>query len=224
MKLSTICLLLLSLFPCLLYAEEFQNKENNIVFSKSGNIYYALVEGYPIQITSLGKDSSPVLSSNKEMIAFVRIGGQVVPEGCDGDTKTKYGEQIWIYNILTKKERLLVQNNFKCNNPEEQIIDPKNLLFSPDNKQLYFITSAWVTSGALHSVQIDDAKLNYIVPANEFNIVTKGENKGDLIVYQHRYFIGGGAYDWYWLINPESKVEGAIGPEITKDQMDFIEN
>lgn len=53
-----------------------------------------------LQLTHFGKDSSPVLSPNKEMIAFVRIGDQVVLEGCDGDIKTKYGEKVWIYNTL----------------------------------------------------------------------------------------------------------------------------
>ncbi|OGT45383.1 MAG: hypothetical protein A3E83_00120 [Gammaproteobacteria bacterium RIFCSPHIGHO2_12_FULL_41_20] len=196
------------------------------VYSKSGNIYYSQSRNHVIQITHSGKDSSPILSSNKKMIAFIRIGNQVIPKRCDANTKTEteYGNQVWIYDIRTKKERLLVKNNFQCNQAEKQIIDPSDLLFSPDNKILYFITSAWVTSGALHAININGTKEHYITSANSFEVVTKGEDKGYLIVYQHRYFIGGGTYDWYWLISPNGKAEWPIGPEITKDQRDFIES
>lgn len=198
----------------------FQNKP--FLFVKEGNIYYTKNSGRTIQITHSKKDSSPIFSINQEKIAFVRTGNEIVPATCDADTR--YGNQVWIYDFSTKKERLLVANNFKCDEPKKKIIDPTDLCFSPANKSLYFITSAWTTSGALHKVDINNAHQHYIAPANEFEIVSKGENKGDLIVYQHRYFVGGGSYDWYWLLNSEGKEEGAIGPEITKDQRDFIES
>jgi hypothetical protein len=55
-------------------------------------------------------------------------------------------------------------------------------------------------------------------------VVTKGEDKGHLMGYQYRYFIGGRTYDWYCLISPNGKEERPIGPEVTKDQRDFIES
>ncbi len=198
------------------------NKKEKLVFTKTGNIYYKQPSGHIVQITYSGRDSSPILSMNKKMIAFIRTGNQIIPKKCDSDIK--YGNQIWIYDLSTKKERLLVANNFECDEPENKIIDPNDLHLSPDNKTLYFITSAWTTSGALHGVDIDHALQHYIMPANEFKIVSKGENKGYLIVNQHRYFIGGGSYDWYWLMSPEGNEEGPLGPEITKDQIDFIES
>jgi dipeptidyl aminopeptidase/acylaminoacyl peptidase len=207
-----------------LLASAMTNHENQTVFVSLGNIYYNPIGKTPIQITHSQKDSSPVLSSNKKMIAFIRVGNNMIPKECDGDTETKYGDQIWIYDVSTKKEYLLVANNFECNVPEKQIVDPKDLLFSPDDKILYFMTSAWTTSGALHGVKIENKEQYYIAPANTFSIVTKGQDKGYLIVYQHRYFIGGGTYDWYWLISPNGKEEGPLGPEITQEQMDFIES
>lgn len=216
--------LLVSAIACLSTASELPCQKEPSVFSKSGNIYFMQTPDHTIQITFSRKDSAPVLSSNKEMVAFIRTGNQIIPEECEANTDTKYGNQIWIYNFLTKKERLLVANNFQCKEPEKQLMDFSDLFFSPDNKTLYFITSAWVTSGALHAVHIDNAKQCYITPANEFKVISKGENKGYLIVNQHRYFIGGGSYDWYWLMSPEGKEEGPLGPEITKNQMNFIES
>lgn len=203
-------------------ASELCLKKEKLVFSKAGNIYYTENSNRITQITHSGKDFSPVLSPNNKMIAFVRTGNQVVPEACDAYTTTKYGNEIWIYDLSIRKKYLLVANNFECDKPEKKIIDPSDLLFSPNNNTLFFITSAWTTSGALHSVKIATKKHRYITPANEVKVVSKGEYKGHLIVNQHRYFIGGGSYDWYWLINTEGKEEGPLGPEITNEQMNFI--
>ena len=30
---------------------------------------------------------------------------------------------------------------------------------------------------------------------------------------QHRYFIGGGSYDWYWLLKPDGKEVGPVGED-----------
>jgi hypothetical protein len=194
------------------------------VFAKAGNIYYIQPSGQIVQVTHSRRDSYPALSKNKKMIAFIRIGNQIIPEKCDVKTGAKYGNQIWLYDISAKNERLLVANNFECDEPEKKIIDPSNLCFSPANNTIYFVTSAWTTSGALHRVDVANAVQRYIAPANEFKIISKGDNRGSLIVSQHRYFIGGGSYDWYWLISPEGKEEGPLGPEITKEQIDFIES
>lgn len=177
------------------------------VFSKSGNIYYRDNSGRTIQITRTGKDSSPVLSPNKKMIAFARIGNQVIPDSCDIDAK--YGNEIWLYDFSTKKEKRLVENNFQCDKPKKQITDPRDLLFSPDNKMIYFITSAWTTSGAVHAVNVNGKHLRFVTDGNEFEIVQAWPYKGDLVVNQHRYRFKGdtplGSYDWDWLFSPTGK-------------------
>jgi len=52
--------------------------------------------------------------------------------------------------------------------------------------------------------------------------VSKGQYKGYLIVNQHRYFIGGGSYDWYWLFSPAGKEAGPFGETISEDQRKFV--
>jgi hypothetical protein len=200
-------------------------KANTSVFSKGGNIYYIQSPHHTIQITYSEKDSDPVLSLDKKLIAFVRIGNQIIPKGCNGDTETKYGNQIWIYNLETRKEKLLIANNFQCNEPKKQIIDPSELTFSPDSKNLYFLTSAWTTSGALHGVNIDGTHQRYIAPANSLEVIIKGTYKGYFIVNEHRYFIPpGGTYDWYWLVTPDGKDDGPLGEEVTSEQRNFLES
>src|SRR3990167_5779462 len=177
------------------------------VFSKSGNIYYIDNNGRTIQITREANDSSPVLSPDKKTIAFVRVGNQVIPDSCDMDAK--YGNEIWIYSFSTKKEKRLVENNFECDKPKKQILDPHDLFFSPDSKMVYFLTAAWVTSGAIHAADINGKRVRFVTDGNEFHIVQSGLYKGDLIVNQHRYRFKGdtplGSYDWDWLFTPTGK-------------------
>ncbi|MCE3237996.1 MAG: hypothetical protein K0R24_977 [Gammaproteobacteria bacterium] len=226
MHLVRFYLLLFWIIVCPAIASESPScKTNTRVFSKSGNIYYIQAPSHTTQITHSGKDSDSVLSLDKKWIAYVRIGNQIIPKGCNGDTETNYGNQIWIYNLATRKEKLLVANNFQCNKPEKQIIDPSELTFSPDSKILYFLTSAWTTSGALHGVNIDGTHQRYIAPANSFEVITQGTYKGYFIVNEHRYFIPpGGTYDWYWLVSPDGKNEEPFGEEVTNEQRNFLES
>ncbi len=131
---------------CVFAADKDDGKLISQAYSKSGNIFYTQNDGHIVQATYSGKDSSSALSSDGTMIAFVRIGNKISPSGCRdfADTPTKYGNQIWLYELGAKKERLLVENNFQCDKPEKKIVDPSELQFSPDNKTLYFIASAWV--------------------------------------------------------------------------------
>ena len=79
------------------------------------------------------------------------------------------------------------------------------LKFSPDNKVLFFLTSAWVTSGALHVININGSKPRYLQPANSFDVIKHGKYKGKLVIQQHQYASGGGSYEGCWLYTSEGK-------------------
>ena len=187
------------------------------VFEKEKNIYYQHEDLPPIKLTHTGQNYTPVLSPNGRFIAFVRIGKTPMPERCThfANTHTSNGEQVWIIDIKQHQEKLLVEPHYACGIPTKMILDPKDLAFSPDSKTLYFTTSAWTTSGALHAVQVDGKHLRYIMPANVVKIVMEGEYKGHLLVSQHRYFVQGGSFDWFWLFTPTGKEVGPVGEEPT---------
>jgi hypothetical protein len=208
MRLLSYCILILLAF--FIQAAQYAK-----VFIRAGNIYFTQANDQVIQLTSSGQAHSPVLSPDKKSIAFISAGREMIPELCRNfaNTHSAYGNQIWIIDIEHKKEQLLVKNNFKCSKPMEMIIAPHHLTFSPDSKTLYFLTRAWTTSSALHVVSISDTKEHYLLPANSLTVVKDGEYKGDLILNQHRYFVGGGSYDWYWLFTPGGKEIGPLGEE-----------
>ena len=47
----------------------------------------------------------------------------------------------------------------------------------------------------------------------DVKIVPSGEYKDCLLVQQHRYFVGGGSYDWFWLVRPDGKELGPVGED-----------
>jgi hypothetical protein len=78
------------------------------VFEEHGNIYYT-INNKVTQITATGKDKYPSLSPNKKTIAFVRRSDIYIPEkcGCISYTGSDYTDQVWLYDITAKKEKLL---------------------------------------------------------------------------------------------------------------------
>lgn len=188
-------------------------KISSKVFEERGNIYFRL-NNKVIQITATGKDKDPSLSLDNKVIAFIRRSNIIIPEkcGCISYTGSDYTNQVWLYDIKTQKEKLLVKNNLLCDEPEKMIIDPNNLQFSPNSKTLYFTVSARPTSGALRAINIDGTNLRYLASANSYKVIYSGKYKNRLIIQQHRYFSQGGSYDWYWLYTLQGKQIKTLGP------------
>ena len=200
------------IFLCCISTGSLANIIGDHVFQINGSIYlYSKFGDFTTRLTKSSHDSNPVLSHNEHWVAFLRKARFPIPKTCRAyyDKNDRYGKEIWIYDLKTMKEQLLVENNFSCNHLTKIIIDPADLKFSPDSKTLYFETSAWETSGAIHSVKINGNHLRFVTDGNEYHVVKNGKYKGDLIVNQHRYRFKGdtplGSYDWDWLYTPDGK-------------------
>ncbi len=160
-------------------------------------------------LTNSGHDSEPVLSPDKKWIAFVRT----VP---DKKKSTGAGEadatELWQIRADGKEPTVLVRakESDKMENVLAGFSKPE---FSTNGKLVYFLSEAWTTSGALHVVDTTNGEEHFVCPAAEFEVVQSGEYRDDLLVQQHRYFIGGGSYDWFWLLKPDGKEVGPVGED-----------
>ena len=85
--------------------------------------------------------------------------------------------------------------------------------FSADGERIYFLSAEWATSHALCVLDLSTRRAQFICDAIQFEVVPDGEYRGDLIVLKHKYFVDSGSYDWYWLVTPDGKEVGPIGPE-----------
>ena len=196
------------------------------VFSKGANIFFD--NGTKVtQLTFKSHNRAPLLSSDGQNVYFLRKSTEEAylsvgsPEDYPGEQIL--ADQLWRYDLHSGKEILLV--------PDKRSSDLKDVVAhihddfikeSTDGKLIYFITSAWAVSGAIHVVNVDGSGHKFLMPGNEIHIVQEGEYKGHLLVQQHRYFVGAGSYDWFWLFTPEGKEIGPVGPEITVAQGEVL--
>jgi hypothetical protein len=176
---------------------------------KDGNIQFTDKSGNTTALTSSGRDSNPLLAPDGKWVVFVRkVDGKKIATGSDEVEPS----ELWQVRVDGKEPSLLL----KCRDsekPESVIAAFENLQFSTNGKLLYFVTPAWATSGAVHVVDTTNRKERYVFPGNDLKVVPRGEYKDSLVVQQHRYFVGGGSYDWYWLLKPDGKEIGPVGEE-----------
>ncbi|MBP8924471.1 MAG: PD40 domain-containing protein [Pseudomonadales bacterium] len=156
---------------------------------------------------SEGVDRS--VSSDGQLVTFVKQTPDDRVETAAGDVEAT---EIWTSRADGSEPRMWLHGH-SGSTPESTLAGFRSPQFSPDGKQLYFLSMAWATSGAVHSIDLQSGRLRFVCPGNSLEIIQEGEYKGNLMVEQHRYFMAGGAYDWLWLIQPDGQTVGAIAPD-----------
>ena len=182
------------------------------VYSDAGNVY---VEhgGIKTKLTSSEMDVDPVLAPNGAYVVYTRQGrgrtvrGYDTSQVCGTEPRPDTLRQI---NADGSGDKLLLRG--RKGRPEHQLCDFRKKQFSSDGRRLYFLTPGWATSGALHVIDMRNGDEHFVMPANDVLVLSFCTNKykDDLVVLQHRYFLLGGSYDWYWLYDPTGKKE--LGP------------
>jgi hypothetical protein len=181
---------------------------------KDGNI--ALEQnGQQRQLTRSGKDAAPALSPDGKWVAFTRIGNPA-STGSQGDCKSgAQADELRRIRVDGSGEELLVRGREGKNDPKQSICDFSSKQFSSDGRYIYFLSPAWATSAALHRYDTSTKALTFVIDANDvivLNDCKKAENRDNIVVNQHRYFVVAGSYDWYWLFDGAGKKEkGPVG-------------
>ncbi|MCX6793432.1 MAG: hypothetical protein NTY12_05465 [Candidatus Falkowbacteria bacterium] len=187
------------------------------VINRGGNIFVKYSSGNEKQVTFTGGDSQPSLSEDKKLIVFVRDIGDKVPSIDFAGGTTNYN-QIWLLNLDTLVEKKVFKSsdlkdiNLLLNAvgekfPIDKIANLSNPLISLDNNYIYFMSLAWVTSGAIFSYNLNDNQIKLISDGNSLSLVKDGEFRGDLIISRHKYYEEGGAYDNDYIIDPNTGKE-----------------
>ena len=96
--------------------------------------------------------------------------------------------------------------------------------FSTSVRYVFFLSDGWATSGAVHVVDTTNGKEHFVCPGLDLEVVAAGEYRDCLLVRQHRYFIGGGSYDWFWLLRPDGKEVGPVGEDTENFKATYLEN
>lgn len=172
---------------------------------QKGNIVY-IENGKSKQLTQSGRDTGPVLSPAEDWIYFIR------------KSKTEEsGHEIWRVRV----DGTEVVKLFEVT--EEGATGGKSahsIQISPDGSRIYFHQDRWVTSDGIYVMNTDGSEISLLGPGSSTKIILSGEYAGYIVTAQHRYFSGGGSYDWYYLFTPNLEHEIAV---LGEDPSAFIE-
>lgn len=177
---------------------------------QGGNVIYrASADAAPRRLTSSGVDREPRLSPDGRMVAFIR--------GTPGDSvETVYGHgettELWTVRVDGGDARRWVRGR-ASDEPAQALAQLHTPRWAPNGLRIYFLSSAWVTSNAVHEVEVATGRERFIAPGNSLEVVPSGGFAGHLLVEQHRYFLAGGSYDWIWLLMPDGTPVDAVGED-----------
>lgn len=169
------------------------------VLVRRGNLFFTDSTGETRQLTTSGHDTLAVLSPQSNIVAFVRL----------HHAGSKDAQGLWVIRTDgTGLRRILTES--ANDDPKQNLTGFVDLQFSLDAKKLYFSAEGWATSFAVHEVDLATMQTRFITDGGLHSIVPRGDYKGYLIVGKHRYFVGGGSYDWYWVVDPATGKD--VGP------------
>lgn len=183
--------------------------EAQTVRAERGDLYYHPERSAPRRLTTGGRDSQPSLSPDRRTVVFVRATPGRMVEGPSGPVQAT---EVWTIRVDGTGARMLLRGR-AGRTPQTMLADFGTPQFSPDGRKVYFLSSAWVTSSAVHVIDLRTGRETYVCPGKSLEVVPRGEYAGHLIVQQHRYFIAGPSYDWYWLVTPQGREVGPVSDE-----------
>ena len=176
------------------------------VGAEGGNVVFTDAAGRAVNLTDTGRDSAPDLSPDGRRVVFVRATPGRTVETAAGEEEVT---ELWMVRTDGGKPTRLVQGKADPE-PQRMLAGLQSPQFAPDGTRVFFLSVAWATSGAVHVVELTTGKQRFVCPGNALEVVRAGKYRGHLLVQQHRYFLGGGSYDWFWLLGEDGKKE--VGP------------
>ena len=178
---------------------------------RGGNIFLHAGGSAAKQLTASGRDSAPVLSPDGRYVVFVRaLPGKRIDTG-SGDVAA---EELWQVDAGGKEPVRLVAPH-EAEDVRNIVANFQDVQFSLDGRLVYFVTDAYATSGAVHVVDTTNGKERFFLAGSTVEVVRHGEYRDCLLIEQHRYFIGGGSYDWVWLFRPDGQEVGPVGEDVS---------
>jgi hypothetical protein len=175
------------------------------VFENGGNIF--LKENHKkIQLTFDGNNSSPVLSPDGTLVAYVHsVSGKAIETGAGEGGLT----ELWIAHPDNARTEKLVSPR-SAEDMSNVIAGITDIQFSGDSRTIFFSSKAWATSGAVHKVNVVSKKESFVTPGNSLKLIRKGKYKGLLKVNQHRYHKQGGSYNCDYIFTLDGKEVAAL--------------
>jgi hypothetical protein len=146
-----------------------------------------------------------VAHSPTGQVAFVRrTPDRLVPTALGDEQAT----ELWIADADGAHARRLL-TGVAADSAQHALASFSSPRFSPDGEHVYFLSRAWVTSDAVHVVDVRTGRERFVAPGNSLEVIPQGPLAGCLLVTQHRHRADGdGSFDWTWLFDPAGRELG----------------
>ncbi|MEO8757249.1 MAG: hypothetical protein ABI398_05805 [Devosia sp.] len=176
---------------------------------EQGNV---LVDG--VAVTTDHSVADPILTPDGKFVVFTHY-GKISPKMADCAFAGQDTRQVslWIADLDGKHPRKLLDGRGDTKS-EHQLCDFGRKAFNAAGTLLYFETPAWVTSDAIHVLDMASGKEHFVIDGSGLVLLSECTDPrylDNFVVVQHRYFVFGGSYDWAYLVRPDGKVVGPLG-------------
>ena len=165
-----------------------------------GDIVVHQCSGPDKQITRGGVYADPVLSPDDRSIAYIKVEHQ----GTDsyGDSRTS----LWIADMASGASRQLLasQPAGEMTTTLAAMWEPE---FSLDGGFIYVESEAWVTSPAIHQVNVKTGTHRFVTAGALWQVVRTGKYRGYLLVQKHEYHPAPdyGSFNPVYIVRPDGK-------------------
>jgi hypothetical protein len=169
---------------------------------RSGRLLLNYPHHAPVAVAGVSNASEPCLSPDKRHVAFIKA----VP-GAKIDTGSGSNEpnQLWVLDTTTRKASCLVKSH-SADDMTRILAGLSHLEFSPDGREVFFQSSAWAVSDAVHAVSLATQHIRFVCDGNSFTFIRRGHFRGMLLVEKHKYHSDErGAYDAAWVVTPSGR-------------------
>lgn len=170
------------------------------VAEQNGNIVYYDRLGNEYPLTQGGGFVQPRLSPDGKIAVFIKV----EKEGEPGYDVAR--TSVWLANVRTGKSWQLLASS-----PSDEMTANLAAMWKPQfsvgGKAVYVMAEAWVTSSAIHRIDIASAQHRFIIDGELLDVETSGKYRGYLFVRKRRYLPGpdyGTDYPLYY-ISPDGK-------------------
>jgi hypothetical protein len=191
---------LLALILLALTTPAFANQPD-VSIGDDGKAVYYHGDGSPTPLTGPTKVGQASLAPDDRTVAMIEVLVQGTPAYDDSRT------QLWIGDGITGKSRILFRPRPGAD-PKTMMAAIWNPHFSLSGGFVYVEAEAWVTSAAIHQINVKTGAEKFVIDGSIKGIVRTGPMRGNLLVLRHRYPKNPdeGAYDEVHLVRPDGKV------------------
>jgi len=153
-------------------------------------------------VTTNARSLDAALSPDGQTVAYTQREEAPAPEAAD-----IVFTSLHLFDRRTRKDRLLLAPT-----PDDELTKDLKSFHQPtwslDGGFVYVMASAWVTSDAIHQVNVRTGAHRYVIDGNSLAVIRNGPWRGFLLVSRHLYHPAPeyGAYDPTFVVRPDGQV------------------